>query len=341
MKRFFVVAIVVLVVVVGALWWALGYGFNGGSLDVPGRFDREHPQSSQDVIAIDVDASSPRAAGGAETASRMQLPGSDIAFVCKQFELGGDCLCFDTVRRDGEGPVYRAPFGTYPGLKAVWRRDGCQPLLLSWPRESAELPWPRHSETEATYEVSLVDEGGLPVAGAAVQFAVGGCFVTRANGMFVVRSDSDGRLTLPLDPMAVEQSVRIVAGALPLEAAAYRFTASSGKHITLQCKRAREGRLRVIGFAEGDGDYYYRLGGSGAWQGPLQLGRDAAASLSVDSHSVTIGFKDPLIGGITPLAQVPQLATIFDNLPPASPATAGATPSKVRVVLTHWVDRMA
>lgn len=41
------------------------------------------------------------------------------------------------------------------------------------------------------------------------------------------------------------------------------------------------------------------------------------------------------------LAQVPQLTTTLDNLRPASPATARATPSKVRVVLTHSVDRMA
>jgi hypothetical protein len=41
------------------------------------------------------------------------------------------------------------------------------------------------------------------------------------------------------------------------------------------------------------------------------------------------------------LAQVPQLVAILSFLRPASPATARTTPSKVRVVLTRWVDRCA
>ena len=41
------------------------------------------------------------------------------------------------------------------------------------------------------------------------------------------------------------------------------------------------------------------------------------------------------------LAQVPQFETTFDDLRPASPATARATPSKERVVPTQWVDRVA
>jgi acyl-[acyl-carrier-protein]-phospholipid O-acyltransferase / long-chain-fatty-acid--[acyl-carrier-protein] ligase len=48
------------------------------------------------------------------------------------------------------------------------------------------------------------------------------------------------------------------------------------------------------------------------------------------------------IGGeMVPLAQVPQFETTFDDLRPASPATARAPPSKERVVPTQWVDRVA
>jgi hypothetical protein len=49
--------------------------------------------------------------------------------------------------------------------------------------------------------------------------------------------------------------------------------------------------------------------------------------------------RPPRGTGWSPLAQLPQSTAIFEGQRPASPATARATPSKVRVVPTHWVDR--